>query len=634
MQPRLLCLVLALITLLLYLPVWQHEFIVYDDDLYVTENRMVQRGLTWAGVKWAFTTLHASNWHPLTWLSHMLDWQLFGANAGAHHLVNVLFHTANTVLLFLLIRRMTASVGASAVVAALFAWHPLHIQSVAWIAERKDVLCAFFGLLALHAYLRYASESSRSAYIFSLLFFALGLIAKPMLVTLPCVFLLLDYWPLKRARNFVSLALEKWPFFLLTALSCVVTIIAQRESAMVDFEHQPFGARLSNALAAYSGYLTKTFAPVKLAIVYPLEPLPWPRVAVSAALMAVISFFAWRCRAAQPYFIVGWLWFVGMLVPVIGLLQVGLQAMADRYTYLPLVGIFIAVVLGARDLAIRSRLNAKVNAAIATLALLVCAAATLRELSYWRDSEALFSRAVAVTKDNPVARVNLGQALEAEGRNEEALSQYREALRIGPLRAQAHNNIANVLAALGKKDEALQHYHEALRPDGKAPVVHLNLGSLLLELDRFEEALQHYAEAARQSSGDPRPLYLMGKARLQQKQTAQALAHFRDALRLDPDYVRALTWTARVLTSDKDSNLRNAKEALAFAQRANELTGGSEPFVMDTLAMAYAEAGRFAEAARTVDQAIAIATRTGAKEDAAAMRQRLELYRAGQPHRE
>lgn len=633
-QPRLICLVLALLTLLLDLPVSQHEFIVYDDDLYVTDNRTVQRGLTWTGIKWAFTTLHASNWHPLTWLSHMLDWQLFGANAGAHHLVNVLFHIANTVLLFLLICRMTAALWASAMVAALFAWHPLHIESVAWISERKDVLCAFFGFLALHAYLRYAFESSRRAYILSLVFFALGLMAKPMLVTLPCVFLLLDYWPLKRARNFVSLALEKWPFFLLTALSCVVTIIAQRESAIIDLERQPFSARVANALVAYASYLGKTFAPVELAIVYPLDSLPWPSVAASAALLGAISFIAWRYRATCPYFITGWLWFVGMLVPVIGLLQVGIQAMADRYTYLPLVGIFIAVVLGVRELVMRSRLNAKVAAAAAALILLGCAAATWRQLSYWQNSEVLFTRALAVTKDNLVARLNLGIALEEAGKKEEALAQYREALRLAPYAPEVHTNLGNVLAALGKTDEALQHYREALRLSTNAPLAHLNLGATLAGMGRIEEALQHYSEAARLSPDDPWPRYLMGKARIQQKQSAQALLHFRDALRVDPDHVRALTWVARVLASDKDSNLRNAKEAVALAERANQLTGGSEPVVLDTLAMAYAEAGRFPEAARVLEQALVPLAHAGTNDDVAAMQQRLGLYRAGQAYRE
>jgi protein O-mannosyl-transferase len=645
-RPRLICLLLALLTLLLYLPVRQHGFIVYDDELYVTENRMVQRGLTWDGVKWAFTTLHASNWHPLTWLSHMLDWELFGANPGAYHLVNVLFHAANTVLLFLLLSRLTAALWPAAMVAALFAWHPLHVESVAWISERKDVLCAFFSLLALHAYVRYARDKSRRAFMGSLLLFAIGLMAKPMLVTLPFVFLLLDYWPLKRSLKFSPLIFEKLPFFLLTAVSCLITVIAQSEKAMVDLERQPLSARMANAVVAYATYLVDTVWPSKLAIVYPLDAqLPVVRVVTSAALLGVLSFIAWRWRSNRPWLMAGWLWYVGMLVPVIGLVQVGLQARADRYTYLPLIGIFIAVVFAAREVISRLRLNPKVAVALAALCLLGFAAATLRQLSCWRNSETLFAHALAVTKENVVAHLNLGIALEEAGKKEEALAHYREALRIQPQSAQGHNNIANVLAALGKTEEALQHYQQSLRFSTKAPLAHLNLGLTLVGLGRFEEALQHYSEAARLSPDDPRPRYFMGKVHLKQKQSPQALADFRDALRVAPDDVRTLAWTARVLAADMDPNLRDGRQAMALAERANQLTGGSEPFVLDTLAMAYAEAGQFTEAARVLEQAIRLTADLGANGNESEtqeklplyqseMQERLRLYQSSQPYRE
>jgi protein O-mannosyl-transferase len=634
-QPRLICLLLALFTLLLYLPVWQHGFIVYDDNLYVTENRMVQHGLSWAGVKWAFATLHASNWHPVTWLSHMLDFELFGANAGAHHLVNVVFHVANTLLLFLLLCRLTVSLWASALVAALFAWHPLHVESVAWIAERKDVLCAFFGLLALHGYVLYARHGDRRAYFCSLLCFALGLMAKPMLVTLPFVFLLLDYWPLKRAPGFLRLAGEKWPFFLLTVGSCVITVIGQREEAIVDLERQPLSARAANAVVAYASYLAKTFWPSDLAIIYPLDrQIPPAHVALSVITLLVISLLAWRSRSSRPYLLIGWLWFLGMLVPVIGLVQVGRQAAADRYTYLPLIGVFIAVALGATEAAPRLRLNRAVRASLAAVILLACFAVTWRQLMYWQDSQTLFAHAVAVTKENAVARLNLGVALEQAGQTNEALAQYRESLRINPGRAQAHNNVANLLAASGNKEEAVSHYREALRLNKKAPLAHLNLGTTLLEMGRFDEAMQHYAAAKRLAPDDPRPAYLMGKASLQQKRSTDAVAHFRDVLRLAPGDFRTLTWLARVLASDRDAKLRNGAEAVALAERANKLVGGSEAFVLDTLAMAYAEAGRFAEAARAAQQAIDLAANAGANDDVVAVQHRLELYKSGQPYRE
>ena len=634
-QPRLICLLLALLTLLLYLPVRQHGFIVYDDNLYVTENRMVQQGLSWAGVKWAFATLHASNWHPVTWLSHMLDWELFGGNAGAHHLVNVLFHVANTLLLFLLLRRMTVSLWASALVAALFAWHPLHVESVAWIAERKDVLCAFFGLLALHGYVLYARHGDRRAYFCSLLCFTLGLMAKPMLVTLPFVFLLLDYWPLKRAPGFLRLAVEKWPFFLLTVVSCVIAVIGQREEAMVDLERQPLSARVANAVVAYATYLVETVWPSDLAIIYPLDrQIPPGHVALSVVILFVISLFAWRSRSSRPYLLIGWLWFLGTLVPVIGLVQVGRQAAADRYTYLPLIGLFVALVLGAAEAAARLRLNTVMRASITVTILLGCLVATWRQLAYWQDSKALFAHAVSVTEENAVARLNLGVALEQAGQTNEALAQYRESLRINPGRAQAHNNVANLLAASGQKEEAVTHYREALRLNRKAPLAHLNLGTTLLELGKFDEAMQHYEDAKRLAPDDPRPSYLMGKASLQQKRSTDAVAHFRDVLRLAPRDFRTLTWLARVLSSDPDAKVRNGVEAVALAERANELVGGSEAFVLDTLAMAYAEAGRFTDAVRAAQQAIDLAAKAGANDDVAAVQQRLQLYKSGQPYRE
>jgi tetratricopeptide (TPR) repeat protein len=372
-----------------------------------------------------------------------------------------------------------------------------------------------------------------------------------------------------------------------------------------------------------------------LAIIYPLERhIPGWQIALSVVLLLMISALAWRYRSNRPYLLVGWLWFVGMLVPVIGLVQVGRQAMADRYTYLPLIGVFIAVALGAPDLAARLRMKPSLRAVLAAAVLLVCLGTTWRQLNYWQDSKTLFAHAVAVTKENAVARLNLGVALEQAGETEEALAQYRESLRISPERAQAHNNIANLLAASGKRDEALVHYREALRLNKKAPLAHLNLGTTLLELGRFDEAMHHYAEAARLAPDDPRPHYFMGKARLQQKQSARAVTHFRDALRFDSSDLRALTWLARVLASDENANVRNGAEAVALAERANELIGGTDAFVLDTLAMAYAGAGRFAEAQRTAQEAIEVATKAGANEDVAAVQQRLELYQSGQPYRE
>ena len=449
-QPvRLVSLLLALITVLLYVPAGFHDFILFDDPNYVTGNAMVANGLSWAGLKWAFIGWHASNWHPLTWLSHQLDCQLFGLNAGAHHLVNVLFHAANAVLLFRLWWRLTGALWPSAMVAALFAWHPLHVESVAWVSERKDVLSTFFGLLALLAYARYVVESKiqnpkskiqssngKLFYWLSLLAFGLGLLAKPMLVTLPLVLLLLDYWPLRRftepARLWTETAAlirEKWPFFLLTAASCCVTFLAQRLQAVVSLHQRALGLRLENAVVAWAGYLGKTIWPANLSIFYPLpEHFPMAQVVLSAVVLVAVSLLAWHWRWQRRYFLAGWLWFLGMLVPVIGLVQVGDQAMADRYTYLPAVGLFLAAVFGMAEARERWNLRAQPMVITAALILGTYAIVTKHQLAFWRDTETLFTRALAVTEHNGPAHMMLGVAFEQQGRMDDALSQYQAAI--------------------------------------------------------------------------------------------------------------------------------------------------------------------------------------------------------------
>jgi tetratricopeptide (TPR) repeat protein len=663
LQPRLVCLLLALGTLLLYLPVRQHGFVVYDDPDYVTENRVVQAGLTWGGIQWAFTTWQASNWHPLTWLSHMLDCELFGLNAGAQHLVNVLFHTANSLLLLLVLHRMTRALWPSAFVAALFAWHPLHVESVAWLAERKDVLSTLFGLLTLWAYTQYVQGlapvtqppgpvAPRSQVIaqpppsshfrwLAVLFLALGLLAKPMLVTLPFVLLLLDYWPLRRIPTSAPgpavawrLVLEKWPFFLLIAASCVVTFLSQRAEAVVPFDRLPLGLRLENALVAYARYVLSAGWPADLAVLYPLpQQLPGWQVLAAAAFLAALSVGAWFARRVSPCLLVGWLWFLGTLVPVIGLVQVGDQARADRYTYLPMIGLFIAVAFGVRDLAARFHLRPLPLGLAAGVALGGCLVATTRQLRFWKDSESLFTHAIAVTTNNAVAHINLGFAFQQQGRSDAALTAYRTAVAIAPRRAQAHNNLGVLLDELGQRDAALAEYQEALRLKPAAPLTHLNLGTLLVALGRFEDARRHYDEAARLSPEDPRPFYLMGKARLRQGASAGAIADFRAAQRLDPNDFQTLTLLARVLASDEAPARRNGIEAVALAERANTLTAGTQPFVLDTLAMAYAEAGLFPDAQRSARAALQLAAAAGMTTNGLALQQRLQGYEAGRPCR-
>lgn len=657
-RPRTLCLLLALVTVLVYSPVRHAGFLVFDDSDYAGD-RHVQSGLTAEGVKWAFTTFHASNWHPLTWLSHMLDARLFGPNPGPQHFVNVLFHAANAVLLFVLLFRLTNKLWPAAFVAALFAWHPLHVESVAWISERKDVLSMFFGLLTLMTYVGYAQKStahnpqSTVRYITTLVLFALGLMAKPMLVTLPCVMLLLDIWPLGRLRVFTSITegrdsrvtehetgntkifIEKVPFFILTAVSCILTYLAQRTEAVMSLEQRPLGLRVENAVVSYAEYLGKAIWPAKLAVIYPLPTqIPAWQIGAAAVLLVVISAFAWAMRKRAPYVLIGWLWFLGTLVPVIGLVQVGGQALADRYTYFPLIGVFIAIGFGAMDLAARFRISTAALAAAATLSLGACLAATAYQLRFWQDSEALFTRAIAVTKDNAIAHINLGVALEQADHRQEALAEYKKAVEIDPNRFQGHNNYANLLAATGERQEAFNQYQEALRLNPNAELAHVNFGTLLSEMGRFEDAMREYTEATQLAPEDPRPHYLMGKACLRHGQSAEAVKHFRQALQLDANDFQTLTWLARVLAADRDASLRNATEALQFSQQANDLTGGAQPFVLDTLGMACAEAGHFQDAQAAAQKAIDLAKAAGAEKTLAAMQQRLQLYQSGQPYRE
>ena len=679
-RPRLIGLLLALITLLAYLPASRDGFVDYDDQDYVTENSVVQKGLTWTGIEWAFTTGHASNWHPVTWLSHMADCELFGLNPGAHHLVSVLFHTVNAVLLLLLLFRLTGALWPSALVAALFAWHPLHVESVAWIAERKDVLSTFFALLTLLAYAKYAKENCRRCFWIALGCFTLGLMSKPMLVTLPFVMLLLDYWPLQRFPDFklevkavFRLALEKWPFFLLTAVACVVTFLVQSQrsgAAVASLELIPLHYRFCNALASYGLYLLKTVWPVGLAVFYPLpEHLTRLLLAATASASCWSSFpvLSGGRDGRMAYLPVGWLWFLGTLVPVIGLVQVGSAALADRYTYFPLVGVFIAVAFGVHDLADRFQFPKKAIAAAAVLILAICLILTENQLRYWRDSETLFAHALAVTKNNHVAHVNLGVALEQKGKLNEALAEYRAAeqlapglyyiyynlgvalekrgyqagaitnyqavLRLNPGHVHAHINLGNCFSKTGRTSEALAQYQAAIQLDPKEPLAHVNLGTLLVGLGRFDEAMSQYGQAAQLDPDDFRPHYLMGKTLLRQGRDAESVGKFREALRLEPQNILALTLLARVLASDENPQIRKGAEAVALAEKANDLTGSGQPFVLDILAMSYAEAGRYQEALQAEQRAIQLVQAAGLKETNA-VNQRLELYQSGRPYRE
>ena len=658
------CVLLALITLLVYLPV-RHDSFVYDDLEYVTQNPVVQAGLTWWGFKWAFTTMTTANWYPLTWLSHMLDCQLFGLNAGGHHLVNVLFHAANAVLLFGLLRRLTGTCWPSALIAALFAWHPLHVESVAWVAERKDVLSTFFGLLTLWAYTRYAREQAARSpqpetlperhafslrllpssrfYFPALFFFALGLMSKPMLVTVPFVLLLLDYWPLQRVPNYElrfsrwsRLVLEKWPFFLLAAASCVVTFVAQKHGeAVAPLEEYPLSARLGNAAVACLEYLFKSVYPVNLAVFYPLpEGMVWGQVAGAVMVLAVITGLVWRARRQCPYLFTGWFWYLGMLVPVIGVVQVGLQAMADRYMYLPSIGVFMGAVFGLRELAKKLRLAPGVIILVGGIVLAGCLWGTTRQLRCWRNSETLFRHALAVTENNYPAHNNLGAALDAEGQSAEAIRQFQAALRLAPDYADAHNNLGIALNQEGQSAEAIRQFQEAVRLKPDFSKALNNLGNAFATIGRFDEAIKSYRQAIQINSNNPETFLHLGMVLDQLGRTREAVAQYREALRLNPNLLEALNNLAWALATSSDDQLRNGAEAVRLAERACELTHYSQPLIMGTLAAAYAEVGRFPEAVAAAEKAEKLAMSAGLTAVAADDRQLLELYRAGKPYHE
>lgn len=643
-RPRLLGLLLALVTLVVYLPVRTHDFVNYDDDDYVTNNPAVQNGLAWSSLRWAFTTWHAGNWHPLTWLSHMADCELFGLNPAGHHLMSALIHAVNAALLLLLLVRLTHLTGPAAFIAALFAWHPLHVESVAWVAERKDVLSTFFALLALLAYAGYARSGpkNRRSFWLAVGFFALGLLCKPMLVTLPCVLLLLDFWPLQRFPGFKlklsslgRLALEKWPFFLLTAISCLVTFFAQRNGeAVASLERVSLHYRLENAPVAIAHYLWNMIWPVNLAVIYPLsQTFTTLMVGSAVVLLMLFSAIAWFRRVPSPYLLVGWLWFVGTLVPVIGLVQVGGAALADRYTYFPAIGIFMAVAFAVRELAERLQLPKMILPGAAMLLLGACVVLTEQQLGHWQNSETLFRHALAVTKDNDVALVDLGVALDLQGHSEEALEQYHQALRLTPDRYQIHCNIANILDKIGRPEVALAEYREAVRCAPKISFLHNAVGETLAELGRFEEAMSEFTNATQLDATSPWPHFQMAKARLKQGRDAEAIDEFRAALRLAPENFQILAYIAHVLAAEENPEVRDGKTALVLAIKANNLAGGTQPQVLDALGMACAATGDFTNAQAVAQQALDLATAAKMK-NLEPIQQRLELYRQQQPWHE
>jgi len=547
-RSRWICLALAVLTVALYAPVLRCQFLTFDDPEYVTENRHVRAGLTLDGLVWAFRATTVGNWHPLTMLSHMLDCQIYGLRPWGHHLTNVLFHAANSVLLFLVLTRMTGAVWRSASVAALFAAHPAHVESVAWVAERKDVLSAFFCLLAVWAYARYVENlksqisNFKFFYALTLVFFALALMAKPMAVTLPFVLLLLDFWPLGRVRgldwpSWRRLAVEKWPLLALSAVWCGITIWAQRVGhAVASAAVLPLSERINHAMISYLAYMRVLVFPWRLSAYYPYphhEPMVWG--AEAAAALALMTWLAVAGARQRPYLVTGWLWFLGMLVPVIGLMQVGGQGWADRYIYLPSIGFFVIVVWAGAEWAAR-------HPAVKLLVPLLVAALvalTTGELQYWKDTRTLFGRAMEVTANNYLAMSLVGTVEEDQGELDDAIRLYRQALACKPAYPEAHFFLGRVLEKKGQTAEAMSEYLEALRLRPDFDTAHIMVGLLLAKERRFDEAVTHYQAALKTDPESAAAQSDWGLALIKQGRWQESAAHYEQALGLDSTLAEA-----------------------------------------------------------------------------------------------
>ena len=616
---------LFVLTLVIFLPAAKNEFVNYDDQDYVTANGHVQGGLTLSNVRWAFTTGHASNYHPLTWLSHMLDYQLFHDKPSGHHLTSVLWHAANAALVYFLMLALTQAPARSLAVAGLFALHPLRVESVAWISERKDLLSGFFFLLSLMQYLRFvklkaelqtqpqppvhkarglANDFGNASFLLALLFFALGLLSKPMLVTLPLILLVLDFWPLNRLRmdraSVTSLILEKLPFFALSLISSILTFEVQKQGGAVSsLSSLSIAERISNALVSYVRYLGKTFWPVDLTVLYP-HPGHWPALQLITSILILVFIFGCCIALARRFrwLLAGWLWFFVMLLPVIGLVQVGIQSMADRYTYLPSIGLTIIIVWTISEIS-RALPQRSVILGLATMmALTFCAALTREQISYWHDSAVLFRHASAVTRNNYLAYNNLGFYLSEKGDVDGAMQNYQKSLDINPQYEDALNNMGYALAAKKRHAEALGYYLRALRIRPEHVEVHNNLGNALSELGRIDEAIDHYQFVLRKNPHHANANNNLGIALAMKGSFDEAIEHFHEAIRTQPGYASA------------HSNLGNAlavqhklDEAIVEYTEALRLKSDDSQ-AHNNLGNALAEKGRLEEAAHHYEESI------------------------------
>ncbi len=556
--PAVLGALLIVLVFSVFLPATRHDFVNYDDPVYVTANPHVQGGPTWANLKWALTTGHAGNWHPLTWLSHQLDWRLHGPSAAGHHLSSILLHALNTLLVFFALRAMTGAIGRSFAVAALFGLHPLRVESVAWVAERKDVLSGTFFMLLLLGYTAYVRHGawrvrrSRLYYGLTVAAFACGLLSKPILVTVPFVLLLLDAWPLNRlappasraaaatpTSEWKTLLFEKAPFFALAAISAAVTFRVQQNAGTV-FESLPFLARAENALVSYCRYLGKLAWPVDLAVYYP-HVAHWPALTVAGCAFAIAAISAavvlrWR---RHPFLAVGWFWYLGVLVPVIGVVQVGSQSIADRYTYLSTLGVLIGLVWWLHAMASRNRSATIVGVAVVGVAGVACATVARQQLRHWKDSETLFRHALAATTPNTVALNNLARALGEKGRLDESAAQYRAALELDPNNAFAASGLGVIAMKRHEDEAALGYFQGALRHDPNDAITHYDLGLVLARKGSIDDAIAQFEAAIRLQPDNPEARNNLASMLLRQERFDEAIPHYRRAIDLRPSFAKA-----------------------------------------------------------------------------------------------
>src|SRR5262245_15056736 len=657
------CALLVVITLAVFGQTVRYEFVNFDDDLYVYNTPAIQSGITLKGAAAAFVNQHAHNWHPLTTISHMLDCQLYGLNAGGHHATNVILHTIAVLLLFWVLQGMTGATWRSALVAALFAVHPLHVESVAWVSERKDILSAVFFFLMLHAYTRYTRAPSVIRYLAVALLFAAGLMSKPMLVSAPIILLLLDYWPLGRfeqplttgkikasesdrqRRNIRRIYLEKIPLFVLAGAASVLTFALQKRTAGA-IPPLPFLWRVENAFVSYVVYIWETLWPARLAVFYPHpnDTLALWEVTFAILLLLAITAAAIVFRKQRPYLLTGWFWYLVMLIPVIGIIQVGEQGHADRYTYLPHVGLFMAVVWFAIDVA--TVRQSKPRLAITTAAVLIILAlmwAAFIQTSYWRNSETLWTHALAVTSDNDVAHNNLGYLCNDRGELDRAISHFESAEKIRSAKRDPHYdlasafvqmNLGDALARKGRSDEAMVHYDEAITLQPDYADAYYNRGTVLLAKGRVDEAIADLAKTLEMHPYDADAHTSLGNALLQKGSPREAIAQYVTALALAPQDAHSRNNLAWILATASDSSIRDGAKAVEFAEEAVQLSGGREPLFLRTLAAAYAESGRFSEAIAVAQQAAGIAKMQAKPDMAKRLNGDLVLFRGNLPLRE